>query len=402
MSLATKPKLTCPAIDDDQYDDKFLLDPYPLYERLREAGPVVRMTYHGTWGMGRYSDVEAGLRNHETFVSGRGAGLADFKREKPWRPLSMLLESDPPNHTKSRSVLSRILSPVALRKFQEKFTAEAEARADEFVRQGTFDVIGDLAEPYISHVFPNIIGMPQEGRENLLKYSTMAFNAFGPKNKHYEAAVAQVGNAVTWVTDGCKRASLSPGSIGAQVFEAVDAGTLTEAEGELLVRSFMTAGLDTTIAGVAALFRNLSEHPEQWAVLRADHKLVRNAFDETLRYSAISGGVYRTVGRDTVLAGVKLAEGDKIWFSTASANRDPRRWQDPNRFDIRRQTQGHFGFGTGIHGCIGQMISRMEVEALLRAFVTRVRRVELDEYPVRKLSNSVRGYEKMRVRVTAD
>lgn len=160
---ATAPDSVLAILDVDPFGENNLTDPYPMHELLREAGPVVFLERYRVWAMARHQDVYAALTDHETFCSSRGAGLADFHKEKPWRPPSLLLEADPPDHTITRGAMGKVISASTVRGFRETFRAEAEAVADELVARGRFDAITDLAERYPLTVFPDAVGLPAEG-----------------------------------------------------------------------------------------------------------------------------------------------------------------------------------------------------------------------------------------------
>src|SRR6201986_1481660 len=118
---------------------EFFADPYPTHEALREAGPVVYLDKWGTYGVARYAEVHAVLNDPQTFCSSRGVGLSDFAKETPWRAPSLILEADPPARTRTPAVLNRVLSPAVIKQIRDRFTAAAEAKADELVAKGSFD-----------------------------------------------------------------------------------------------------------------------------------------------------------------------------------------------------------------------------------------------------------------------
>jgi hypothetical protein len=168
-----------------------------------------------------------------------------------------------------------------------------------------------------------------------------------------------------------------------------------------LLRSFLTAGVDTTVHGIGAALRELAENPEQWAALRQDPSKARAAFDETVRYVAPVQTFFRTVNEDTEVSGVHLPEGSKILMFLAAANRDPRHWEDPDTFDIRRQASGHVGFGFGIHSCVGQIMARLEGECLLGALARKVASIEVVGEARLQLNNTLRGWDSLPLRLTA-
>jgi cytochrome P450 len=389
----------CPVLDVDPFSDEFLANPYPHHEQLREVGPVVYLSRHGAWAMARYEQVHATLSDWQTFSSAAGAGLTNFRKEKPWRTPSVILEADPPLHTRTRAVLARILSPVALRKLRETFAAEAERLVDEVVERRSFDAAKDLAERYPLKVFPDAVGLPADGRENLLPYGSLAFNAFGPNNARLTQAMASAQPIIAWIMSRCSREALAPDGFGAQIYAAVDTGELSAEEAPLLVRSFLTAGVDTTVNGLAAAIYCFARFPDQWQALRENPSLARAAFEEVIRFECPVQTFFRTTTCDTEVAGVPIPDNEKVLLFLAAANRDPRRWEDPDRFDIRRKTTGHVGFGAGIHGCVGQMVARLEAELVLTALARKVEAIELAGEPQRRLNNTLLGLSSLPVTV---
>jgi cytochrome P450 len=391
--------LSRPVSSVDPFSHAFLHDPYPHHQALREAGPVVWLEQYGIWTMARHEQVRDALTDYETYCSSAGVGLSDFRKEPPWRPPSIILEADPPLHTRTRAVLTRILSPGAIKVLRETFESEAEILVARLVEQREFDGIADLAEAYPLKVFPNAVGISDEGRENLLPYGNMVFNSFGPRNDLFNAAMANAGPVRDWIMSKCSRAALKPGGLGMQIFDAVDSGELSEDEAGMLVRSFLSAGIDTTVYGLGNALYCLARYPAQWQALRENPALIRGAFEEVLRFEAPVQSFFRTTTRSIDVSGIRLGDGEKVLLLFAAANRDPRRWEKPDTFDVKRRATGHMTFGTGIHGCVGQAVARLETEAILGALVRRVATIEMTAEPRRRLNNTLRGFDKLPLRV---
>jgi len=390
-----------PASAIDPFSHAFLENPYPHHESLREAGPVVWLDQYGIWAMARHQEVRDALSDWQTYCSGAGVGLSDFRKEPPWRPPSIILEADPPLHTRTRAVLTRIMSPAAINVLRSSFEREADALVARLVDKREFDGIADFAEAYPLKVFPDAVGIAEEGRENLMRYGSMVFNSFGPRNDLLAKAMENAGPVRDWVMSKCSRAALSPDGLGMQIFQAVDAGELTEAEAGMLVRSFLSAGIDTTVFGLGNALYCFAKYPEQWAILRDNPSLIRIAFEEVLRFEAPVQTFFRTTTREIEVGGVRLGEGEKVLLFLAAANRDPRRWERADQFDVRRRATGHMTFGTGIHGCVGQAIARLESEALFGALAKRGVSLEMTGEPTRRLNNTLRGLETLPLRVIA-
>lgn len=394
--------LSIPELDFDPYASENLLDPYPMHEALREAGPVVRLRTYGTLlACARHADVHAVFSDHDRFSSSAGVGLTNFNLEAPFRPKSLILEVDPPLHTRNRAVLSRVLSPKTVTRIRATFAAEADALIDRCMAQGEIDGIRDLAQPYPLKVFPDAVGLESAGRENLLLYGDMVFNSMGPRNELLARSTERVGPVTQWIMEHCAREHLRPDGFGDQIYQAADAGEIDPAHAPLLVRSFLSAGVDTTINGIGNALFALAQHPDQYALLHADPALARPAFEEALRWESTVQTFFRTAAHDTEIAGVPVRENTKVLCMLASANRDPRKWADPDRYDVQRRPSGHMALGAGIHGCVGQAIARLEGEVVLTALARRVKRIEVAGPHTRRLNNTLRALDTLPLRLVA-
>lgn len=392
-----------PVLDLDPFATEVLIDPYPYHARLREAGPVVWIPKYGIYATGRHEQVRQVLNDHESYISSAGVGLANFHKETPFRPKSLILEADPPNHTRARTVLSRILSPRTVMQIRESFAREADALFDRVAaaaaRGEVVDGIKQIAEVYPLKVFPDAVGLETQGRENLLLYGDMIFNAFGPRNELLVRSAEKVQPVTAWIMDHCRREMLCPGGFGDQIYQAADAGEISMEEAPMLVRSFLSAGVDTTINGIGNALWCLANNPEAFDRLHADPSLARPAFEESLRLESTAQTFFRTTSRAVELAGVTIAADSKVLTVLAAANRDERQWPEPDRFDIERRPTGHMAFGSGIHGCVGQVVARLEGELILTALARRFKRIEIAGEPTRRLNNTLRALGSLPLRL---
>ncbi|MCX4641987.1 MULTISPECIES: cytochrome P450 [unclassified Streptomyces] len=400
MTEAPVRAATPPVSDVDPFSDEHLLNPEPLHQALREAGPVVYLSHYDVHALARYEQVHAALVDWQHFESGSGVGLANFRHEEPWRPPSLLLEADPPRHDAPRHVLRNILAPPALRRLQAAWSAVAEELVDEVLAQGPeFNAFTALAEAFPLRAFPDAVGIGPEGRENLLPYGNMAFNAFGPRNDLVAADADRAGDLSAWVNAQCAREALTEDGFGADIWAAADRGDLTYEQAPLVVRSLLTAGVDTTVHALSACLYAFATHPEKWQRLRERPELARVAFEEAMRWQSPVQTFFRTATTDVNVAGSVVPEGSKILMFLGAANRDPVRWSEPDRFDLTRDPSGHVGFGMGLHQCVGQHVARLEAEALLTALARRVESFELTGTPRRHANNTLRAWESLPVRV---
>ena len=353
----------------------------------------------GAGAMARYAEVHEALRDWETFCSSAGVGLSDFRRETPWRPPSLLLEADPPEHSRSHSAVTRALTPKTVRDLRDGFSRAASRLAGELARRGTVDGVQDIAEAFPLQVFAEAVGLAEPGGEQLLAYGNMAFNAFGPRNELTRASLRQAAEVGAWIAAQCTRDALVPGGLGARIYASVDDGTISVDEAALLVRSLLTAGVDTTVIGLGCALDCLARDPAQWQLLREDPTRAGAAFEESLRYASPVQTFFRTTTREVTVGGVRIGAGEKVLLFLAAANRDPRRWDDPDRFDLRRRAHGHVAFGFGIHACVGAALARLEAEVLLAALARQVGRLELAGEPRRRLNNTLSGFASLPLRL---
>ena len=387
-----------PVIDIDPFDESVLLQPEPFQEALREAGDFVWLSAYGVYATGRYNQVADILRDWQTYSSEGGVGLANFHKEKPWRPPSLVLEHDPPEHTRARAVLMRALTPVALRRLRDGFAREAKAHVSRLLEIGRFDAIRELAEGYPLKVFGDAVGITAHDRHYLLDYGNMSFNAMGPRNAICLESMKNQNSIVAWIMAQCARGALDPDGLGMIMYAAADEGAVTEEEAGMLVRSFLSAGVDTTVRAVGGALEALARNPAQWQILHSDPTLARAAVEEAIRYASPFQTVFRTTAVPVEKEGLHIGAGEKIMLSIAAANHDPRKWDRPNEYDIRRKTIGHVGFGAGIHSCAGQMLARFEMEALFEEMARQISSIEIDGETAYAPNNTTRGLSRLPLR----
>ncbi|GAA1218159.1 cytochrome P450 [Pseudonocardia alaniniphila] len=394
--------------DLDPFSLDMIRDPYPAYEAIREAGPVVRLERYGTWASARYGAIRSILLDSPSFCSGAGTGFTNLNEEKGWRPPSPLLEADPPEHSRTRRVVAGVLSAAAVQRLEETAAAVADEMVAQLPQDEPFDAMADLARAFPTRVFADAVGLPTQGRENLHPYARVVFNAKGPRERAdglgstlFQEAMAQAGASREWVEQYCRAENLAADGLGAQIHERAAAEGFSSDVGGLLVRSFLSAGIDTTVYALGNALWCLAGHPDQYAAMCSQPDGSRAAFEETLRFESADQWIFRTTAREVELDGVALGEGEKVMLLLAGANRDPRQWTDPDVYDVTRRSTGHLTFGYGIHACLGMAFARMEGQAVLSALARRARRIVPAGQPRRALVNSLRGFETLPLRLIA-
>lgn len=389
-----------PVLDIDPYSIEVLRDPYAFHAALRDTGPVVLIKPHGVYAVGRHAEARLVLSDHARFLTSGGIGIQDIRKASEFRIPSRLLEVDPPEHTQVRAVVTRLLSPVVIRRFKEAFNEKAEVLVDKLIEMREFDGIEDCVEAFILQAFPATVGV-RLPRTETLAIGEMRFNQSGPPNELYHAAMARAQPYLAWFEQSVQRESVLPDSIAELLFKAEDAGELASGVASNIVRSFVGGGTDSTIAGISFALHQLALQPEQWAKVHADPARVKAAFEEGIRHESPFQVTYRTTAGPTEVSGVRLNGDTKIGVFLGAANRDPRHWSDPDRFDIDRpQLAGnHVAMGAGVHACIGQMIARGESEALLGAMARRIKSVSLAAPASYRPVNQMRMLDKLPLRV---
>lgn len=384
-----------PVWDVDPYDEGLLAAPDDYYTKLRELGEVVYIPRYSILAVGRFETTRKVFSDHENFVSSRGVGLNDFSLGTPWRPPSIILEVDPPEHTKTRKVLARALSPKVMKGLSELFRETAEELVERVLEKDTIEAVTDLAEPYPTTVFPKAMGLKDVNTRHLVDYGAMVFNSIGPQNALHRKSLERAEEIVAYINGSCARSKLTSDGLGEMVYAEADAGEITHEEASLLVRSFLSAGVDSTVSGIGNALWCFSQNPEEWTKLQADPTLFRPAFEEVLRYTSPVHSFCRTAGHDTEIDGFPVAEGTKVLCVLGAANMDPDKWGDPDVFRIDRRPTGHLAFGAGIHGCVGQNLARAELEALLTVMLKKIDRIEPAGDPVWRPNNAIRALEKL-------
>jgi len=365
-----------PVLDEDPFSDENIADPYPLFARMREMGPAVFVKPHGYYAVGRHAEAGIVASDYERFSVAGGVGMSDIRKPGAWRTRSPISEIDPPEHTQVRAALQKILSPLVVKGWKDKFAHRAEEIAEQAVARGTVDGVADITEAYVLQVFPAVLGIDVPP-ERIKLTGELNFNQLGPNNARVARALELAEPIMDWYQQVLQREHMLPGGFGEKIYEAEDAGAFEKGTAPLHVRSFFRAGVDTTIAGIGSTLKLLSEHPEQLALVKANPALVKGAFEEALRLESPAQVMFRVTTGEVDLSGVHLRADTKVGYHIGAANRDPRQWTEPDRSDVTRQTTGvHRSFGVGAHVCIGQMISRLEAECILGALMRRVRRIE--------------------------
>lgn len=391
-----------PVLDDDPFSEEILANPRAYHKRLRDAGPVVWLSKYGFYSVGGYEEAAQVLGDWKQYSSARGVGTTDLAKEKPWwGERAVLIESDPPRHNEIKAHVMKVYNPRALADLGTMFRREAEVLLDRVLPQGGFDAQIEIATAYPLKVFGDALGIDGEDRETLLTFGDLVFNNFGPNNSVRARAwdAAEKVGAVDFMRARTARDAVKDGSLGQQLHSLSETGELTPAESANVMRGQLSAGVDTTIAALGYTIYCFARYPEQFELVRNDPSLAVRAFEESVRLLSPLQSILRTTTGEAELGGLPVRSDHKIVVSNAAANRDPRKFENPDVFDLTRNFTGHVGFGRGVHTCVGMHVAKLEAEHLLQTFAERVKSVSLCGDPAYKINNTVRGLSSLPVSV---
>ncbi|MCJ0978404.1 cytochrome P450 [Rhodococcus sp. ARC_M12] len=389
---------TIPQYRTDIYSTEAILDPYPHYARLRELGPVVWLPRQQVFAVSRYAGCKAVLLDDETFVSGDGVALNPIANRLG---RGTTLNSDGDEHATKRSVLAHRLTPKAVRKMRAAVEEKAESIVDAALRQKSVDGVDDLATALPMSIVPDLVGWPEDGREDLLRWAGATFDSLGPVNRHSITAAKGAAEMLAFSRRVVRERSVLPGSMGDDVLKAADDNKIQKSACPALMIDYLGPSLDTTIGAISGALDLFARHPEQWQAIRQDPDLIPNAINEVVRYESPIRAFSRRAVRDVDIDGARVPKGARVLVVYASANRDEREWDRPDEFDITRDASRQLGFGSGVHGCAGQGLARLEAQTMLRVLARRVERIVATGAPKRAVNNVIHRYERLPLELVA-
>jgi 4-methoxybenzoate monooxygenase (O-demethylating) len=386
-----------PQYEVDLFSHESVRNARAVDDAVREFAPVVRLL-DGTVMITRHADVTAGLQDWKTFSS----------KSRPWHdPKSLrpeiLLTDDPPRHTHVRQAMTAVLSTQVLAKLRPSFERDAVALFDGLLsRQGeTLDAVRDITQRFVYKALPDAIGLGVPGREHMYAFSHMVWATMGPENELFREAMVNLEPVLQWLEQCCNRDNLSQGGIGMALYGLADSGAITQAEAKLLLQTVLAAGADTTILTMANAIQAFALYPGEYQKIRRDPTLVRTAFDESLRWDSPSRMAGRITTREVDIGDYAVPAGQRVGLMFAAANRDPRVWSDPDRYDLGRDLKKQVGWGYGVHACVGRVLAQLEASALLTELVRRVARIEIAGKPEPWMTTIGHGPAKLPIRLYA-
>lgn len=384
----------------DPYDVEIDRDPYPVFRRLREEAPLYYNEPHDFYALSRFDDVDRGLANRDTFISGRG-GILELIKADIEMPPGVVIFEDPPTHTIHRSLLSRVFTPRKVAALEPKIRELCAACLDPLVGADGFDFVTDLGALMPMRVIGMLLGIPEEDQQGIRdRVDANLRTEAGQPMRVSESFVSgeQFAEYIDW------RAEHPSDDIMTDLLNAEfedETGTVRRLRrNELLtyITVVSGAGNETTTRLIGWAGKVLADHPDQRRELVDDPSLIPGAIEELLRFEPPAPYVGRYVAKDIDLHGQTVPAGSAMLMLLGSANRDDRKHPDGDTFDIHRTGTPHLTFGYGPHFCLGAALARLEGRVALDEVLKRFPEWAVDWDGAHLAPTStVRGWEHMPV-----
>ncbi|WP_435219116.1 cytochrome P450 [Streptomyces sp. bgisy034] len=385
--------------------------PHHLFAELRRTRPVAWIEEPpsegfaggpGFWAVTRYEDVVTVSRDPAVFSSHAGATFLRDQRPKDLAALQqMMLNIDPPDHGKLRSIVSKAFTPRMVKGMFDSVDAHAEAIVADLKPGTEIDLVEKVSSEMPLRVLADVLGVSSADRGLLYDWTNRMVGLDDPSYGGLPAFVSAFTEMFAYSAEQtrAKRAHPTDDIWSTIVNAEVDGERLSTGDLNRFFQLLVIAGNETTRNLLTGAVLTLGDHPDQWDALRADPELLPSAIEEVLRFHAPVIQFRRTATRNTVLGGQRIEEGQKVVMFYGSANRDEAVFADPDRFDITRNPVNHLAFGTGTHFCLGNSLARMEARVLLGRLFARFPQVRLAGEPERFRSNFINGIRRLPVQL---
>jgi cholest-4-en-3-one 26-monooxygenase len=382
--------------------------PHEWLAHLRRTDPVHWQDEPGGpgfWAVTRYADCVTVNRDYERFSSAaRGTMPFEMPEEDIAQQGLMMLNMDPPLHTRYRRLVNKGFTPRMVRDLEESIHRCADAILDQVVERGSCDFVTDISAELPLQVIAELLGVPQDDRHRMFEWSN---RMVGNEDPEYQTGAEEAMNAAmelyAYAAElfGQKRIDPHADLMSVLTSVEVEGEQLSELELELFFLLLTVAGNETTRNLMSGAMHAFFQHPDQWQRLHDDRSLLPSAVDEMLRFVTPVINFRRTAVVDVVLSGTTIAAGDKVVFFHASANRDEDVFVDPDVFDIGRDPNPHIAFGGGgPHFCLGANLARMEIRVMFEHLLDRVPDIRLDGDVQRLQSQFINGVKHIPVAFT--
>jgi cytochrome P450 len=360
----------------DMFSPELRRNPYPMYQMMRQSQPVMYIEPLNIWSVFQYEDVRTVLSDHARFSSQFGQyKMPDVNVSTQARMNSSLISSDPPRHTKLRSLINRAFTPRAVEELEPRIEAIANELLDKVVESGKIDLVKDFSYPLPVIVIAELLGIPSSDRDQFKHWSdevvASADQFIGGINSNSQRAHQEMRDYFRRII---AERRLNPQSdlISALLTAEIDNVQLGEEDILSFCWLLLVAGNETTTNLIGNAVLTLLEHPDQLSKLKQNPALLSSTIEEVLRYRSPVQAMFRITKQDTNLGGKIIPAGSRVIAWIGSANRDGEKFPYPDRFDITRSPNTHIAFGHGIHFCLGSPLARLEARVALSAILRRL------------------------------
>lgn len=388
----------------DPYDLDITVDPYPTYARLRDEAPLYYNERYDFWALSRHADVEKALLDWATFSNSR-SDILELVKSDFAMPEGVMMFEDPPEHTMLRGLMSRVFTPRRMAEIEDQIRRYCVSCLDPLVGSDGFDVIGELAAMMPMRVIGMLLGIPESEQVSVrdANDANLRTKPGAPMKVADPDRIADgriYADYVEWrsanPSDDLMTALLNVEFTDERGVER----KLTRKEVLHYTQVVAGAGNETTGRLIGWLAKVLAEHPDQRRRIVEDRSLLGRAVDETLRFEPTGPHVARYLAKDFEYGDTTVPAGSAILLLFGAANRDERRYRDPDTFDIHRDNISHLTFGKGLHYCLGANLARLEGRVALDELLNRWPEWDID-YGSAQLAptSTVRGWEHLRVLV---
>ncbi|CAN7274516.1 cytochrome P450 [Phenylobacterium sp. LjRoot219] len=380
----------------DPYNPKYFANPYPVFRRLREEAPVYYNEEYEFYAVSRYDDVQNGLADRDTFISGRG-GVLEFIKSNIPVPKGVFIFEDPPLHGIHRGALTRVFTPKRMTALEPQIRDFCAKALDPLVEGGEFNFIEDLGKEMPMRVIGMLLGIPEEDLKVVQENADANLRTEPGKPMEVSQHNFMGEGFAEYIAWRAKHPSddLMTELLSAEIVDETGQTRRLSHEEIIIFCSILAgAGNETTNRLIGWTGKVLAEHPDQRRQIYENRGLIPQAIEELLRFEAPGPSVARYVAKDTEIRGTKIAAGSAVCFLVASANRDADKFANGEQFDINRERVPHLTFGHGFHVCIGNALARVEGRVALDEILKRFPEWDVDLENARLSSTStVRGWE---------
>ncbi len=390
--------MTTSSVYFDPYDVDINADPYPTYSRLREEAPIYHNDRYDFWTLARQDDIQKALVNWEIFSSTRG-DILDVMKAGINLPQGVVMFEDPPVHTTHRGLMARVFTPKRMAELEDQVRQFCVRCLDPLVGSDRFDIIAELASMLPMRVIGMLLGIPEQDQiavrnktdDNLRTVPGKPMVVLEGKITNPEMFADYIEWRAEHPSDDLMTMLLTA------EFEDETGTRRTLSRHEVLTYTSVLAGAGNETTGrlIGWLVKVLADHPDQRRAVLEDRSLLPNVIEETLRFEPTGHATARYVTKDVEYYGKTVPAGSAMLLLLASANRDPRRHENPDVYDVRRRDV-HLTFGYGLHFCLGAHLARLEGRIALDEVLKRWPEWNVDDAGSRLAPTStVRGWERL-------